>query len=103
AAPRLRAIVSAITGTEGVDITAATENAVVVANAQTEENITGMAEANIMLILAALYDFNGTQELIRKFLPRPDPLRAVQLRGKTVGFIGLGKIGRATARLLVPF
>jgi D-3-phosphoglycerate dehydrogenase len=103
AAPRLRAIVSAITGTEGVDIPAATESAIVVANAQTEENVTGMAEATVMLILAALYDFNGTQELIRKFLPRPDPLRAVQLRGKTVGFIGLGKIGRATARLLVPF
>jgi len=103
ASPRLCAIVSAITGTEGIDMPAATEHAVVVANAQTEENVTGMAEANVMLILGALYDFNGTQELIRKFLPRPDPLRAVQLRGKTVGFIGLGKIGRETARLLAPF
>ena len=103
ASPRLRAIVSAITGTEGIDMPAATERAIVVANAQTEENVTGMAEANVMLMLAAHYDFNGTQELIRKFLPRPDPLRAVQLRGKTVGFIGLGKIGRETARLLAPF
>ena len=102
-APRLRAIVSAITGTEGVDVPAATDCAVVVANAQTEENITGMAEATVMLIIGALYDFNGTQELIRKGLPRPDPLRARQLRGKTLGFIGLGKIGRETARLLGPW
>lgn len=103
AAPRLRAIVSAITGTEGVDIQAATEHAVVIANAQTEENVTGMAEATVLLILGTLYDFNGTQDLIRKSLPRPDPLRASQLRGKTVGFVGLGKIGRETARLLAPF
>jgi D-3-phosphoglycerate dehydrogenase len=103
AAPRLRAIVSAITGTEGVDVQAATDCAVVVANAQTEENITGMAEATVLLILAALYDFDGTQRLLRRSLPRPDPLRARQLRGKTVGFIGLGRIGRETARLLSPW
>src|ERR1700680_1422181 len=87
-ASRLRAIVSAITGVDGIDMPAATECAVVVANAQTEENITGMAEATVLLILSALYDFNGTQELIRKSLPRPDPLRARQVRGKTIGFIG---------------
>jgi D-3-phosphoglycerate dehydrogenase len=103
AAPRLRAIVSAITGTEGIDLPAATERAVVVANAQTEENVTGMAEATLLLILAALYDFNGTQELIRRGLPRPDPLRAHQLRGKTIGFVGFGKIGRECARLLAPW
>jgi phosphoglycerate dehydrogenase-like enzyme len=103
ASPRLRAIVSAITGTEGVDLPAATECAVVVANAQTEDNVTGMGEATVMFILGALYDFNGTQDLLRKFLPRPDPLRARQLRGKTIGFVGLGKIGRETARLLAPW
>lgn len=103
AAPRLRAIVSAVTGVDGLDVAAATDHGVVVANAQTEENVIGMAEATVMMILGALYDFNGTQELLRKFLPRPDPLRAHQLRGKTLGFVGLGKIGRETARLLAPF
>ncbi|MEW6450615.1 MAG: NAD(P)-dependent oxidoreductase [Pseudomonadota bacterium] len=102
-APRLRAIVSAVTGTEGVDFQAAKDCAVVVANAQTEENVTGMAEATVLLVLGALYDFNGTQDLLRKTLPRPDPLRARQLRGKTIGFVGLGKIGKETARLLAPW
>src|SRR5262245_31725545 len=102
-APRLRAIVSAITGTEGVDLPAATDGAVVVANAQTFENVTGMAEATVLLMLAALYDFNGTQQLIRKFLPRPDPLRPHQVRGKAIGFIGFGKIARECARLLAPW
>jgi D-3-phosphoglycerate dehydrogenase len=103
AAPRLCAIVSAVTGTEGVDFQAAKDCAVLVANAQTEENVIGMAEATVLLILGALYDFNGTQELLRKTLPRPDPLRARQLRGKTVGFVGLGKIGKETARLLATW
>ena len=102
-APRLRAIVSAVTGTEGVDFQAAWDCSILVANAQTEENVTGMAEATVLLILGALYDFNGTQELLRKSLPRPDPLRAHQLRGKTIGFVGLGKIGKEVARLLAAW
>jgi phosphoglycerate dehydrogenase-like enzyme len=102
-APRLRAIVSAVTGTDGFDMAAATAHGVVVANAQTEENIIGMAEATVLMIVAALYDLNDAQDRLRRSLPRPDPLRARQLRGKTVGFIGLGKIGRETARLLAPW
>src|SRR6185436_10223897 len=62
AAPRLRAIVSAVTGVDGVDLAAATERAVVVANAQTEENVTGMAEATVLMMLAALYDLEGAQD-----------------------------------------
>jgi phosphoglycerate dehydrogenase-like enzyme len=103
AAPRLRAIVSAVTGVDGIDMAAATESAIVVANAQTEENVTGMAEATVMLMLAALYDFNGTQDRIRQGLWRSPQLKARQLRDKTIGLIGLGKIGRETARLLGPW
>jgi phosphoglycerate dehydrogenase-like enzyme len=102
-APRLRAIVSAVTGVDGVDLSAATERAVVVANAQTEENIIGMGEATVLLMLAALYDLDGAQTRVRQGLWRPPQLPASQLRGKTVGLIGLGKIGRETARLLAPF
>ncbi len=102
-APRLRAIVSAVTGIDGVDLAAATERTVVVANAQTDENIVGMAEATVLMILAALYDLDGAQERIRQGLWRPPQLKASQLRGKTVGLVGLGRIGRETARLLAPW
>jgi phosphoglycerate dehydrogenase-like enzyme len=102
-APRLRAIVSAVTGVDGVDLDAATDHAVVVANAQTEENVTGMAEATVLMILSALYDLNGAQGRIRQNLWRPPQLKARQLRGKTIGFVGLGRIGRETARLLAPW
>ena len=100
---RLRAIVSAVTGVDGVDTAAATERTVVIANAQTEENIIGMAEATVLLMLAALYDLDGAQDRVRKGLWRPPQLKASQLRGKTIGLLGLGKIGRETARLLAPW
>ena len=100
AAPRLRAIVSAVTGVDGVDLAAATECGVVVANAQTDENIVGMAEATVLMMIAALYDLNGAQDRVRQNLWRPPQLKASQLRGKTIGFVGLGRIGRETARLL---
>jgi D-3-phosphoglycerate dehydrogenase len=102
-APRLRAIVSAVTGVDGVDAAAATEHTIVIANAQTDENIIGMAEATVLLMLAALYDLDGAQHQVRQNLWRPPQLKATQLRGKTIGLIGLGKIGRETARLLAPW
>src|SRR3954447_4057992 len=102
-ASRLRAIVFAVTGVDGVDIAAATELTVVIANAQTEENIIGMAEATVLLMLATLYDLDGAEDRVRKGLWRPPQLKASQLRGKTIGLLGLGKIGRETARLLAPW
>jgi phosphoglycerate dehydrogenase-like enzyme len=102
-ASRLRAIVSAVTGVDGVDIPAATEHTVVLANAQTDENITGMAEATVLMVLAALYDLDGAEGRVRQKLWRPPQLKARQLRDKTIGLIGLGRIGRETARLLAPW
>jgi D-3-phosphoglycerate dehydrogenase len=55
------------------------------------------------MMLAALYDLDGAQNQVRQNLWRPPQLKASQLRGKTVGLIGLGKIGRETARLLAPW
>src|SRR5204862_6856595 len=103
AAPRLRAIISAVTGIDGVDVAAATEQTVVIGNAQTEENVIGMAEATVLLILAALYDLAAAQERVRQGLWRPPQLPARQLRGKTSSFVGLDKIGREAARLFAPW
>ena len=60
-------------------------------------------KSTVLMIVAALYDLNDAQDRLRRSLPRPDPLRARQIRGKTIGFIGLGKIGREAARLLAPW
>jgi D-3-phosphoglycerate dehydrogenase len=102
-APQLRAIISSVTGVDGIDMAAAGDHTVLVANAQTDENIVGMAEATVLMLLAALYDLNGAQDRVRQGLWRPPQLKAHQLRGATVGMIGLGRIGRETARLLAPW
>lgn len=99
-ARRLRGVVSPITGIEGIDIAAATELGIVVANGQTRENTDSVAEATILLMLAALYDLHGTETVLRNNLPRPPRVNARMLQGKTVGLIGFGQIARAmTLRL----
>jgi D-3-phosphoglycerate dehydrogenase len=96
-APRLRGVVSPITGIEGIDIEAATELGIIVANGQVHENTESMAEATILLVLAALYDLHGTEAVLRDGRPRPVRMNARMLRGKTVGLIGFGQIARAMA------
>jgi phosphoglycerate dehydrogenase-like enzyme len=100
-ARRLRGIVSPITGIEGIDIEAATELGIIVANGQIRENTESVAEATILLMLAALYDLHGTEAVLRDNLPRPARMTARMLGGKTVGLIGFGQIARAVAMRLV--
>jgi lactate dehydrogenase-like 2-hydroxyacid dehydrogenase len=75
-ARRLHGIVSPITGIEGIDIVAATELGIVVANGGRRENTDSMAEATILLTLAALYDLRGTEAVLRDNLPRPPRMQA---------------------------
>lgn len=98
--PRLRALLSAVTGTDGFDIDAATQCGIVVGNGQTELNYIGMAESTIMLILACLYRLDEAQDILRRNLERPSPLRGRLLRGKRLGFIGFGRIAQEMAARL---
>jgi D-3-phosphoglycerate dehydrogenase len=100
AAPRLRALISPFIGTDGFDEAAATDLGVLVANGYTSENAESMAEATIMLILAALYDLHGSEAVLRGTIKRPAASRAFMLRGRSVGMLGYGTIARAmTVRL----
>ena len=100
ASPRLRAVLSAVIGTEGFDIAAATERVIVVGNGRTFENYHGMAESTVLMMLAALYDINGTQDVLRRNLPLPSIRKARMLYGRTVGFIGFGRIAQEIAVLI---
>src|ERR1700690_3563829 len=82
AAPRLRAVISPFIGTEGFDERAATDLGILVANGQTPENVQSMAEATILLVLAALYDLHGSEAVLRGAMPRPAHSRAFMLRGR---------------------
>ena len=56
AAPRLHAVVSCVSGTDGFDVPAATARGILVANAATPDNQRGMAEAAVMLMLNLVHD-----------------------------------------------
>jgi D-3-phosphoglycerate dehydrogenase len=99
-APKLRAVISPFTGTEGFDEGAATELGIVIANSHPSEHFESIAEATVMLMLEALYDLRNVEAVFRRNLPRPSPPLARMLRGKIIGLIGFGKVARAiTIRL----
>lgn len=96
AAPKLKAVARAGVGVDNVDLAAATEHGVVVMNTPGGNTIS-TAEHTFGLMLA-----------LARFIPQGDAsLKAgkwdrknfvgVELRGKTLGLIGFGRIGQAIA------
>ena len=98
-APRLRAAISPVTGIDGVDIAAATELGIAVGNVVVPESHESMAEATILMMLAALYDLRGSEFILRNNLPSRTPVARMAM-GRTVGMIGFGQIARAIAARL---
>lgn len=98
AAPRLRGIVSPTIGYEWIDEDAASALGIAVANGAVPENRESMAEAAVLLMLAALYDLPGAQQELARDTKSRTPPR--MLKGKRVGLVGYGEIARAiVARL----
>jgi D-3-phosphoglycerate dehydrogenase len=95
--------VSCVSGTDGFDVNAATERGILVANAATPDNHRGMAEAAVMLMLNLVHDLDASRHAMRANLPRPYPLKAQSLWGKTVGLVGWGRISALVAQLLQPW
>jgi phosphoglycerate dehydrogenase-like enzyme len=92
-APRLRLITSPVIGVDTIDIDAASEFGVLVANCPTAENVIGIAEATVMLIVASLLNLKQKERSLRE--GRFRPLHASHiLHGRTVGLIGYGRIAR---------
>jgi phosphoglycerate dehydrogenase-like enzyme len=95
-AQRLRAIVSPVLGVEGIDERAATDSTVLVVRGHVPENYESMAEATIMLLLAALYDLPRKISDFASGVTRPKAeLRSRMLKGKTIGIVGFGNVSRA--------
>jgi D-3-phosphoglycerate dehydrogenase / 2-oxoglutarate reductase len=99
AAPRLRLITSPVIGVDTIDVDAASEFGVLVANCPTLENITGVAEATVMLIVALLLNLKQKERSLREGHFRPRHASHI-LYGRTVGLIGYGRIARAVEQRL---
>jgi D-3-phosphoglycerate dehydrogenase len=96
AAPRLAVIGRAGVGVDNVDLDAATEHGVVVLNAPAG-NTTATAELALALLLALARNVPRADRAVRSGAWRKPGLVGSELSGKTLGVVGLGRIGRALA------
>ena len=94
---QLRAVVFPASGTETIDLKAATDLGIIVGHGAFPENAQSMAESTIMLMLVGMYDLHRSESLLRGQQPRPQALYARMLKGRTIGFVGFGRIGTAIA------
>lgn len=98
--PALRGVVFIAAGTDSIDMAAANELSIVVAHGGTPDNAESMAEATILLMLALSYRLHQTERMFKDGSPRPAMPSATMLKGKRIGLIGFGRIGRAVAKRL---
>jgi D-3-phosphoglycerate dehydrogenase len=100
ACPKLRIIAKATIGVEVIDLDAATDRGIVVCNSPALENLIGVAEGAIGQILALVKRVPVNERLLREGKWRADERLGELLWGKTVGIVGLGRIGSNVARRL---
>jgi D-3-phosphoglycerate dehydrogenase len=96
AGSRLQVIGRAGVGVDNVDLDAATRAGITVVNAPTGNTIAA-AEHTLALLLALARRVPAADASVRRGEWARGPLQGVQLRGRTLGIIGLGKIGMAVA------
>lgn len=93
-AEHLRIVTGPFIGSDQVDVVAATELSILVANSPSEENARGMAEATVGLMVALMKRLRHNEAKLRGggWGVRED--RGDLLWDRTVGLLGLGRIGR---------
>jgi D-3-phosphoglycerate dehydrogenase len=93
---RLQVIGRAGVGVDNVDLDAATRAGITVVNAPTGNTIAA-AEHTVALLLALARRVAAADASLRRGEWKRSQFQGVELRGKTLGIIGLGKIGMAVA------
>ncbi len=97
AAPRLRWIARAGAGLDNIDVAAAKERGIEVLNVP-GANAVAVAELVFGLLLALLRHIPAATASVRGGAWEKARFMGRELRGKTLGIVGLGKIGRAVAQ-----
>ena len=102
AAPKLKIVARAGVGLDNVDVDAATERGVLVVNAPTS-NIHSAAEHALALLLAAAREIPAADASLREHTWKRSSFSGTEIFGKTVGVVGLGRIGQLVAQRLAAF
>jgi D-3-phosphoglycerate dehydrogenase len=102
AAPKLRVIGRAGIGVDNVDVDAASRRGIVVVNAPASV-VTSAAEHTIALMLALLRHIPRAHASVAAGHWDRKLFVGTELRGKTIGIVGLGNIGAEVARRLAAF
>ena len=96
-AQRLKVIGRAGVGVDNVDVDAATRRGIVVANAP-ESTIVSAAEQTIGLLVALARNIPQAHAALKEGRWERSRWSGIELAGKTLGVIGLGRIGQQVAR-----
>lgn len=102
AAPNLKVIARAGVGLDNVDIPAATQAGVLVVNAPTS-NIVSAAELAVGLLMASARNIVPANLALKNGKWARSKFGGVELQDKTVGIVGMGKIGLLVAKRLAGF
>src|SRR5713226_5718134 len=94
---RLRAVVRAGVGVDNIDVAAATRRGIIVMNTP-GGNTMSAAEHTITLLMALARHIPAADASVRQGKWERNQFVGSQLAGKTLGVIGLGRIGREVAR-----
>jgi len=102
AAPRLRVIARAGTGVDNVDVPAASARGIVVMNAPGANSIS-VAELAMGLILAMARHVPAADAAMKQAKWEKKKFLGEEVRDKTLGLVGLGRIGQEVARRAAAF
>jgi D-3-phosphoglycerate dehydrogenase len=102
AAPRLKVVARAGVGLDNVDVEASTKAGVLVVNAPTS-NIVSAAEQAVNLLLASARNTAPAHNALINGEWKRSKYTGVELYDKTVGVVGLGRIGALVAQRLSAF
>ena len=94
--PHLKVVGRAGVGVDNIDVTSATARGIVVMNAPDGNTIT-TAEHTMALLIALARRVPQANTSLRSGLWERKSFIGVELQGKTLGIVGLGRIGRAVA------
>lgn len=102
AAPNLKIVARAGTGVDNVDLDAATERGIIVTNAPGANSIS-VAEHAVALMLSLARSVPRADAAMKAHRWEKKQLVGRELKGKTLGLVGLGRIGQEVARRALAF